>query len=104
MDGFWTLVLGALLGIPAWIASVGSAIIGLVTRRAGWIYAAALFAIGPLLYLAATPRFQYVAPVGILLAIASMIVLRRNGNIHFTAALAVLPLVAILLALLAFAL
>jgi len=98
-EALGSLLAGALLGIPAWIVSIGSAIIGLVTRRAGWIYAAALFAIGPLLYFTATPRFQYVAPVGILLAIVAIVVLRRNGDIRLTAALVALPLALIILAM-----
>lgn len=76
---------------------MGSAIIGSVTRRAEWVYAAALFAIGPLYYFTLTPRFQYVAPVGILLAVAAIVVLRRNGDIRLAAALAGLPLALILL-------
>ncbi|EKP95087.1 hypothetical protein [Thermaerobacter subterraneus] len=92
-----SLLAGTLLGIPAWIVSIGSAIAGWVTRRAGWVYAAALFAIGPLCYFALTPRFQYVAPVGILLAIAAIVVLRRKGDIRVAAALAALPLALILL-------
>ncbi len=66
-----TLLLGALVGIPGWILTVGCGMAGLLTRRVGWVYAAAVFAIGPLSYFSATPRFQYVAPVGIVLAVAA---------------------------------
>lgn len=93
VESVFSLVAGALLGIPALIASPGSAIIGLVTRRAGWTYAAALLAIGPLFYLAATPRFQYVAPIGIAMEIAALVVLMRRRDIGLATVLVVLPLV-----------
>ncbi|MFS8640964.1 MAG: hypothetical protein LOD90_09185 [Symbiobacteriaceae bacterium] len=91
-----TLLLGALVGIPGWILTVGCGMAGLLTRRVGWVYAAAVFAIGPLSYFSATPRFQYVAPVGIVLAVAALVVLRRRGDLRVAAVLATVPLVAIL--------
>ncbi|EKP95232.1 hypothetical protein [Thermaerobacter subterraneus] len=96
LEALDTLLLGALLGIPGWVLTIGCGLAALVTRRAGWVYAAALFAIGPLVYFAATPRFQYVAPVGIVLAIVAVLVLRRKGDVRAAAALATVPLVAIL--------
>ena len=96
LEALDALILGALLGIPGWILTIGCAVVGLVTRRVGWVYAAALFTIGPLLYFSATPRFQYVAPIGIVLAIVAVWMLRRKGDVRVAAALAALPLVVIL--------
>lgn len=87
------------LGIPAWIGCLVFALVGLVTRRAGWIVGSALLAIGPLLYFSATPRFRYIAPVGILLALGALLVVRRKGDIRVAAAMAASPLLFILVVL-----
>ena len=96
LEALDTLLFGAVLGIPGWVLAIGCGLAALVTRRAGWVHAEALFAIGPLVYFAATPRFQYVAPVGIVLAIVAVLMLRRKGDVRVAAALATMPLVVIL--------
>ena len=68
------------VGWPAALGSAALSFVGITSRKPRLVFAGVILGTPFLLYLAATPRFQIVAPVTLLLYLTSAILLKRKGN------------------------
>ena len=71
----WPVIL---LGWPAILSAITLSVAGIVRKKPNWLIASAILLIPVSLYLAATPRFRWIALVFPVLLIGASIAVRRS--------------------------